>query len=111
MLSQVSVYLVLDHALSEPDVLEALLDLFGQRCLEVQLVDAIQRDHWVQQVVGVQTLCANLLLALQTEQDEVLHVLRALLHLCVSLISVVLLVLDEACQVVLQVLLVVQILT
>ena len=61
----------------------------------------------MQEMVGIQALGADLLLALQTEQNEVLHMLLALLNLGFHVVGIVLLVLDEACQVLLEVLLIV----
>lgn len=53
VLCQIAVNLVLNYALSVPNVLQALLDLLSQRCLEVQLIYAIQGHHWMQQMVCI----------------------------------------------------------
>ena len=57
------------------------LDLLLERDIEVQLVQGVQRDHWVQQVSRAEAPRADLLLILETEKDDVLTVDLALLSL------------------------------
>ena len=77
VLSQIFPDLVLHHALPMLDVLQTLLDLLLQRRLEVQFIDRVQGHYRVQQMVRVQALCADLLLTLEAEENEVLVMERA----------------------------------
>ena len=79
MLLKILAYLPLHKALRFSHLLKGLLYLLLQRRLEVELVDTVQRDDWMQQVVSVETPGADLLLALEAEQDVVLLVQQALL--------------------------------
>lgn len=91
MFLKITAYLALHETLADAYLFQALLNLLLQRCLEVQLVDAIQRHDWMQQVVRVETFSANLLLTLEAEQYVLLLVLLAGLRLnltiCINLVA------------------------
>ena len=78
MLRQIAANFILYDALPQLDVLQTLFDLFLERRLEVQLIHRVQRHDRMQQVVRIQALGANLLLALEAEQNVILAVLGAL---------------------------------
>ena len=79
VLLEIVAYLALHKGLRRSHFLQALLDLLLQRRLKVKLVNTVQGNHRVEQVVRVEALGADLLLALQTEQNVVLGVLGTLL--------------------------------
>ena len=74
MLFNILANFILDNTFLILDVIEALLNFLLQRALKVKLVDRVERDHRMQQMRRIQTLCAYLLLAFQTEQYKVLFV-------------------------------------
>ena len=51
--SQIFLNLVLDHLLSEFDILERFLNFFFQRSFEIQFVDRVEWDHRMEQMVCV----------------------------------------------------------
>ena len=79
VLGQILFNFILDHTFSILDVFQRFLNFFFQGCFEVKLVHRIERDNWVEKMVGVQALCADLLLAFQAEEDVVGGVERALI--------------------------------
>lgn len=52
------------------NLLKAFLDFLLQASLKVELVDAVEWHDGMQQVIGVEALCADLLLTLEAEQDK-----------------------------------------
>lgn len=75
MFGEIAANLVLDDALSVLDVLQTFFDLFLERRLEVELVHRVERHHWMKEMVCVEAFRADLLLAFETKQYVVLHML------------------------------------
>ena len=59
--------LVLNNALSVLDVLQTFFDLLLERRLEVKLINRVKRNYWMQQMVSVEALGADLLLTFETK--------------------------------------------
>lgn len=71
VLGEVLLNFVLHHLFSELYVLQTFLNFFLQRSFKIKFVHRVQGNNRMQQVIGIQAFCANLLLALQTKQDVV----------------------------------------